>query len=250
MKKVLATIAAGILVSALVGCSSGEPNTIEPKTNDPIDSASSVAEKAPEKAETVISESGWSLSKSEYDESQMWVNYALILANTDKSNMTVNQTVKITVKDVNGSVIASETAYAAFVGPDDVMPVVGRTDMLSSEPADVTIELGTGQQEPASYDEMYRVTDFSVSGAAENPTPDGDMNWAGEFTNPSDNAMDKGVTPTVVLFNGGQIVGGFNNNLMLDAVAGGATTSFEIDPFGNPVPEHDSFEIYIVPNIF
>ena len=97
---------------------------------------------------------------------------------------------------------------------------------------------------------MYRVTDFSVSGAAENPTPDGDMNWAGEFTNPSDNAMDKGVTPTVVLFNGGQIVGGFNNNLMLDAVAGGATTSFEIDPFGNPVPEHDSFEIYIVPNIF
>lgn len=190
------------------------------------------------------------MSKNEYDESQMWVNYALILANTDKSNMTVNQTIKITVKDANGSVIASETAYATFVGPGDVMPVVGRTDMLSSEPADVIIELGTGQQEPASYDEMYRVTDFSVSGAVENPTSDGDTNWAGEFTNPSDKPMDKGVTPTVVLFNGGQIVGGFNNNLMFDAVAGGTTASFEIDPFGSPVPEHDSFEVYIVPNIF
>lgn len=250
MKKVLATVVAGFLASALVGCSSGEPNTVEPKTNDPIDSATPIAEEAPEKAETVISESGWSLSKNEYDESQMWINYALILANTDKSNMTVNQTIKITVKDTNGSVIASETAYAMFVGPGDVMPVAGRTGMLSSEPAEVTIELGTGQQEPASYDEMYRITDFSVSGAAENQTPDGSMNWAGEFTNPSDKPMDKGVTPTVILFNEGQIVGGFNNNLMFDAVAGGATTSFEIDPFGNPVPEHDSFEVYIVPNIF
>lgn len=250
MRKIAIVLMGAALSLCLFGCSQEEPkeeDIIEPKTSEPI---SSDTKADSDKSEIKISESGWSASYYGTKENGVYVNYAYILSNPNKESMAMSPTVKLTVKDVDGKILASETSYAVFVGPGDIMPVAGRTDTLSGEPAEVTFELGDSKSEAASYDDMYHITDFVVSGISENIISDDDMNWTGEFTNPTDKDIENGVTPIVVLFNGGEIVGGFSNNLAFDSVAANATTSFEIDPIGNAVPEHDSFEVYIIPNIF
>ena len=252
--KSVALIVLAVALSAMVGCAKQEPKQEEPVKEEAVQEVkeepkaeeqkndNAFSNEAPESA-PYIKEGGWSYIEGV---NGSFVNVALILGNTDTTNCYIFPKVKATAKSADGSVIASDTASTTFIAPNDVMPLVFKLTGLSEEPATIDFEFSAGEKQVPGND--YTLSDLPSSGVSETIT-DREARWLGEYSNNTGVTFPNGVTPIVVLRSSGNIVAGFENLLDRIESADGATSSFEVKSFPGSVPEHDSFEAYIVPNL-
>lgn len=255
--KPAASIVLAVALSAMVGCAQQkqeEPAKEEATQEEVVQEVkeepkaeeqkndNAFSNEAPESA-PYIKEGGWSYIEGVNGSS---VNVALILGNTDTTNCYIFPKVKATAKSADGSVVAFDTASTTFIAPNDVMPLVFKLTGLSEEPATIDFEFSAGEKQVPGND--YTLSDLPSSGVSETIT-DREAKWLGEYSNNTGVTFPNGVTPIVVLRSNGQIVAGFENLLDRIESADGATSSFEVKSFPGSVPEHDSFEAYIVPNL-
>lgn len=263
MKKVTAIVAAGALSLCLTGCSTQtqeaqeepqEPVTqtqdAAPTAEEPLAPSSGESDAiqtyftnpAPEAPAPYIAEGGWTFIESEGGD---FVNYALKLACNDPVNCYVSMIVKMTAKGADGSILASQTNSVQFIAPNDVMPVVG-TIPLTEESASIDFDLSYGNGAAPGND--YKITDLAVSNTSEIDA-DTSIKWTGEYTNGTGVDFPAGVYPRAILRENGKIVGGADSSFDNSPVANGETASFEVSGLKGAIPEHDEYELYIVPEL-
>lgn len=262
MKKIIAAAVIAALTVALTGCSS--PQTEEPVQQpqeqpaptqpEPEQKAAatpdekadvvgtSFSNEAPSDPSPYISEGGWTYIESQGGD---FANYGLMLGCTDPVNCYVLMPLKITAKADDGSILASETTTVMFIGPDDVMPVTGLLP-LTEKPASIEFDLSFDQGSKPGND--YKITDLPVSNTSEIVT-DPSTKWTGEFSNDTGVDFPNGIFPCAILRDNGKIVGGVGLSGDSAPVANGETSSFEVTGLKGSFPDHDDYELYIVPNL-
>lgn len=197
---------------------------------------------APEAPSPYIAEGGWTYIDSEGGD---FANYALKLACNDPVNCYIFMNVKITARASDGSILASQADSVQFIAPNDVMPVVGLLP-LTEEPASIDFDLTFSDGAVPGND--YKITDLAVSNTSEIET-ESSVKWTGEYVNNTGVDFPAGVYPHAILRLNGKIVGGADASFDNSAVANGQTTSFEVSGLKGTVPEHDEYELYIVPEL-
>ena len=219
------------------------------------DAGSTTVEKEPEveekptveevKAEPnpYIKESTWRCDDNQIDGTK-YVQADYVIGCGDPTNCYVMMKVQITAKSSDGTVLATDTDYVTFVAPNDIMPC-SHVLTTAEEPAEVTFDLSYDQGQKPGND--YTLADLPVANQTVSEV-NGYTKWTGEYTNQTGVDFERGCDAYVVLRKDGKLVAIFNGHGTGDA-ANGSTHPFEISSYSGSVPEHDSYEVYIVPNL-
>lgn len=231
-KKMAAVSAAAALALTMAGCSS--PDAAEEKAADAPEvkeepKAEAVAE------EPAVADEGWSYSGG-------FVNYCAVIGNADPVNCYVYMNLNVTAKAADGSILASQVVAVPWVAPDDVMPVY-TVLTVSEEPAEIVSELFFDEGTKPGND--YTLADI----AAENVVDNG-AKVTGEFENKTGCDFDNGVSVIAVFKQGGEIVAASQNlDFLLISVENGKRLPFEVDYQFGGIPEHDSVDVYVIPEL-
>lgn len=263
MRKLVSAIVAGSLALALVGCGGGESagssqqqqpaGSSEPAAKEELrkeqpkkkeESKYHASYDAPDEPAPYIKETSWHCVDGEPNGGKyLIVDY--ILGCTDQVNCYVFPKVKVTARAADGTVLGSADSAAVFVAPNDVMPVSFQIT-VAEEPAEVTFDLSYDPGEKPGND--YTLADLPVSNDGEFET-NGFTKWTGEFTNQTGVSFDSGCDAYVLLRKDGDLVATYRS-IGVSPVEDGATSSFEISQHSGTIPEYDSHEFLIVPNLF
>lgn len=227
-KKVAAVAASCALALIMVGCSS--PNaTEETVVEAPEPKEEAVSE------EPAVSDEGWSYSGG-------YVNYCAIVGNADPVNCYVSMSLSVTAKAADGSILASEVVIVPWIAPDDVMPVY-TVLTVSEEPAEIV-------SEPFFDDGAKPGNDYTLADMAVEKVKDDGSKVTGEFENKTGCSFENGVSVIAVFKQGGKIVGASQNlDYLLVPVEDGKRMAFEVDYQFAGIPEHDSVDVYVVPEL-
>lgn len=246
-KKVAIFAVAGALAASLAGCAQveggSEESAQEPQQEQKADEGSrdsdaeqaSNAVEAPSSPQPYLKESGWSYSGG-------YVNFCAIVGNTDPVNCYVLMPLDVTAKASDGTILANETFYAQWIAPNDTMPVHGVLSNLSEEPAEVTVDFSFKEGSKPGND--YTLADMPVT----NVTDTG-VKVTGEYENKTGCDFQRGVTVFVVFRDNGKIVGGCEEFDYSNPCPNGKRSAFDATYQHNGIPEHDSVDVYVVPNL-
>ena len=197
--------------------------------------ASATKQGSSESAEPSVKESGWSYSNG-------YVNFCAIVDNPDPVNCYVGMPLNVTAKGADGTILANSTVYASWVAPNDVMPVGCVLSDVSEEPSEVTVDFSHGDGSRPGHD--YTLSDLPVS----NVTDTG-KKVTGEFANRTGCDFDRGVSVFVVFRDAGEVVGYAQSLDYSNPQPDGKTSAFEVVYAYSNVPDHDSVDVYAIPNL-
>ena len=240
--KAAAAFVSGILAVSLAGCSSGTADnnnssaTQADSAEEQQATASAPQQDASEPSEPHVKESGWSYSDSGY------IRFCAIVSNPDPVNCYVGMPLNVTARSENGTVLANSTFYAAWVAPNDVMPVGGILSDLQEKPYEVTVDFSFKDGSKPGND--YTLADLPVSGVT-----DTGKKVTGEFTNGTGCDFDRGVSVFAVFRSGGEIVGYSQSIDYSNPCPDGKKSAFEISYAFDGIPEHDAVDVYAIPNL-
>lgn len=246
---------AGLAALSLAGCGSGdkeekpaaggssapEPEKKEPEA--PEADGRHATHPEPDGPAPYIKESVWRSEPNATDDGY-YVHFDAMLGCTDTENCYTMMHLAVSAKSAGGGVLASCDQVVMFIAPDDVMPVTVQLD-TAEEPA--TVEATLSHEAGQKPGNPYTLADLPVSGQAETETG-GYAKWAGEFENRTGVSFDSGCDAYAVLRDGGDLCAVYVQ-MGSAPVADGATSPFEVTEYADAVPEHDSAEVYIVPNL-
>ena len=240
--KAAAALVSGVLAVSLAGCSSGTADndnssaTQADSAEEQQATASAPQQDESEPSEPHVKESGWSYSDSGY------IRFCAIVSNPDPVNCYVGMPLNVTARSEDGTVLANSTFYAAWVAPNDVMPVGGILSDLQEKPYEVTVDFSFKDGSKPGND--YTLADLPVSGVT-----DTGKKVTGEFTNGTGCDFDRGVSVFAVFRRGGEIVGYSQSIDYSNPCPDGKTSAFEISYAFDGIPEHDSVDVYAIPNL-
>ena len=168
------------------------------------------------------------------------------MGNTDSANCYVGPKITATAYAKDGTILGSETLSSQFVAPADVMPAMTRIS-VAQIPARVEFDIQSGKGGAPGH--PYTLASFNIQDASEQQVNQNTIRWTGKYTNGCGVDFKYGCNTYILLRKDGKLVGCVREAGMgKGEVADGATNPFSVDAT-DVVPEHDKFEVYIVPNL-
>ena len=197
----------------------------------------------PDQPQPYIKEACWWTTQ---DQVATYVHVVSLMGNTDLTNCYVYPRIKAVAYAEDGTILGTETINNQFIAPNDVMP--GETLMtVADKPAKVEFEISFDPGTPPGN--PYTLASFSIENTSEQQVDEYTTRWTGQFTNGCGVDFPYGCDAYVLLRKGGQLVGGYKTS-SFDEVTNGSTHAFSVDAaYAGNVPEHDAFEVYIVPTL-
>lgn len=183
---------------------------------------------------------GWFVNESGYGDS-IYVDFCGIIYNPNETLIAEFPKVLVTVKNGDGSIMATEEQTGNTILPGDTITLCGMLSMPAgdlTEDAQILFDVECSRfSTSTSFSENVRSSDFSFANVSEHKGS-GEHLITGEITNNSDIDVDT-ANVSVVLRKDGQIV--FMENTFVDGLKAGKTKAFEIQRY-NDWPEHDTIE--------
>ena len=278
-RRIVALIVMGVLAFTAWGCSSGgsadnAPQNESEAVEQPAqqDEAEPAAELAPEvdaeqaleepveaptatpgsgtyvgeipsSAQPYIKEACWWTTQ---DQTGIYLHAATLMGNTDTVNCFIFPSIRVTAYGDDGTILGTQSLTNVFIAPDDVMP--GEMQLtVASVPANVEFEISFGEGEVPGH--PYTLASFDITNTSEQVINEHETRWTGQFTNNCDVDFPYGCDAYALLRKDGLLVAGYHA-MSIEPVADGQTMPFSVDAsFVGEIPEHDSYEVYIVPNL-
>ncbi|MBQ3106161.1 MAG: hypothetical protein IJC51_01610 [Eggerthellaceae bacterium] len=250
MKKSVLVILSATLALLLFGCSEKtaentggtEQSEQLEQTEQPGQSATEPEEDEDEAAtpaqepQPYVKTSGWTFSDS-------YVNFGAIIENTDTVNCYVLMPLSVTAKDADGKILANSVFTVEWIAPNDIMPVHGVLTNVASEPAEVTFDFSFSDGSKPGND--YTLADMKVTNITDTGTK-----ITGEYENATGCDFPNGVTLLAVFWMDGKIVGSCNESMEYsNPCQNGSKSAFELVYQFSGAPEHDSVDVYAIPNL-
>lgn len=261
---------ATVLSFSCVGCSAGSPASApaetgevaseeSTETQEPEESSEGQQESlqasnseegsgtyvgdVPDQPQPFIKEACWWTTQ---DQVATYIHVVALMGNTDPTNCYVFPKINAVAYAEDGTVLGTQAINNQFIAPSDVMP--GYTLITTADkPAKVEFEISFDPGTPPGN--PYTLANFSIENTSEQQVDEFTTRWTGQFTNGCGVDFPSGCNAFVLLRRGGQLVGGYQTS-SFDEVTNGSTHAFSVDAaYVGEVPEHDAFEVYIVPNL-
>lgn len=187
-----------------------------------------------------IKDYGWYINEpSTYDDT-VYVEFCTMIYNPNETLVAEFPKALVTVKNGDGSILATEEQTGSSIMPGDTVTLCGMFSMPISdvsEDAQILFDVDWSDfSNSNSFYESARTTDFSFSNVSER---NGDQNYiTGEITNNYSEEVDM-VNLSIVLRKDGKIT--YMENTFVDGLKSGQTKAFEFQRY-HDWPEHDSIE--------
>lgn len=183
---------------------------------------------------------GWFINDPSGDTA--YVEFCGMIKNPNDKLVAQFPKVLVTVKDGDGSIVATEEQVGSIVMPGDTITLCGMFSMLVSGISDdAQIVFDVDWSEFSTDTQIYseaKTTDFVISNVSERNGSDENF-ITGEITNNFSKDIDQ-VNLSIVLRKDGKIV--FMENTFVDGLKKGKTKAFEFQRY-NAWPEHDTIDV-------
>ena len=201
-----------------------------------VGGGSSTAEKPLE-----ITDYGWFMNEvSSYDDSA-YIDFCTMIYNPNDSFIAEFPKAIVTVKNGDGSILATEEQTGSIIMPGDTITLCGMFSMpIADISDDAQIMFDVDWSDFTSGNSFYdavKTTDFTFTNVSERSSSDENF-ITGEITNNSSIDLDT-VNLSIVLRKDGKIV--YMENTFVDGLKAGKTKAFEFQRYHN-WPEHDTIE--------
>lgn len=187
---------------------------------------------------------GWYFDKPHDD--TLYVDFVAKINNPNKSLIARYPKVIVTVKNGDGSILATEDQVGGSVQPEDTITMCGMFSMNTSDLTDdAQIYFGIEWNEFVSdytYASEARTTDFKITNVSEK-NGKYDHYITGEITNNFSEDVDMAYV-SLILRKNKKIV--FMENTFVDNLHAGQTKAFEFQRFSD-WPDHDKIEVSAMP---
>jgi hypothetical protein len=213
-------------------------------TNSSRVASSSNANTKPTEQPLQIVDHGCALSSTLGDTA--YIDFCGMIYNPNASLIVEFPKLLVTVKNGDGSILATDSQTGYLIQPGDTITLCGTFAMPIADLTDdaviyYDIEWGDFYSESASAFRRAKTTDFVVSNISER---NGSWNYiTGEITNNYSENIDM-VDVVVILRKDGEIV--YIDHTYVDSVKAGQTKAFEFKSYKN-WPEHDTIDISCSP---
>lgn len=191
-----------------------------------------------EKKDLEVKDYGWYISPSD---DTAYVHFCAMINNPNQDLVAEFPKVNVTVRNGDGSILATEEQVGSLIMPNDTITLCG---MMSVPMNDITddaqITFDAGYSELKKSSSMFtnaKTTDFEISNVSERNSDETYI--TGEITNKYSEDIDS-VNLALVLRKDGEIV--FVENTFLDDLKTGKAIPFQFQ-FYNELPEHDTIEV-------
>lgn len=182
---------------------------------------------------------GWYINPTSGDTA--YVEFVGMIHNPNKDLVAQFPKVEVTVKNGDGSILATTDQVGSIVMPEDTITLCGMFSMPVGDLSDdAQILFDVDWDELSSDTFIYsaaRTTDFEITNVSERS---GDTNYiTGEITNNYTEDVDT-VNLSMILRKNGEIV--YMENTFLDGLKAGKTKAFQFDRY-SAWPEHDTIDV-------
>lgn len=187
-----------------------------------------------------ITDYGWFFNEiSSYDDT-VYVEFCTMIHNPNETLVAEFPKALVTVKNGDGSILATEEQTGSVIMPGDTITLCGMFSMpVSDVTDDAQIAFNVDWSDFSNTSSFYKsakTSDFAFSNVSERNS---DQNYiTGEITNNFSEDVDT-VNLSIVLRKGGEIV--YMENTFLDGLKAGQTKAFEFQRY-HDWPEHDEIE--------
>ena len=247
-----ASVAAIGLALCLCGCNSAATQDTKPDTQAATTAAAepvikpgcgSYTGQPPEDDELYVKDAGWVSTKSQ---DGVGIDVAILLANTDDVNCFVFPHVTATAYGADGTVLDTDEITPEFIAPADVMPC--STHLTSADYPD-RVEFSISHQRGSVPGHPYTLAWFDIHNTSEQRIDEHGSKWTGEFTNNCEVDFPRGGKVYVLLRKSGALVASYSEQV-LSSMPDGSSHPFAITGYeADGIPDHDSFEVYVVPEL-
>lgn len=188
-----------------------------------------------------LTDYGWYINEpSSYDDT-IYVDFCGMVYNPNESLIAEFPEVLVTVKNGDGSIMATEEQVGGIVMPGDTITICGTFSMPIgdlSEDAKIIFDVEWSDfTTSSSLHKNVRTTEFAFSNVSEHKGS-GENLITGEITNNSAVDIDM-ANVSIVLRKGGKIV--YMENTFVDGMRAGKTKAFEFKRYSE-WPEHDTID--------
>lgn len=181
---------------------------------------------------------GWYIDKTSSYSDSMYVDFCAMIYNPNQTQIAEFPKAIVTVKNGDGSILATEDQTGSIVMPQDTVTLCGSFSMPAgsiSDDAQIVFDVDWSEFTTKSYyHEAVRTTDFTFSNVSER-SGRSDHYITGEITNNSSEDVDT-VCLSIVLRKDDKIV--YMDNTFVHGLKAGKTMAFEMHTYDD-VPAHD-----------
>ncbi len=266
MKKIVSIVLVATLIFALTGCGGSQSSdvsdsvskgtsmeeSVEKSSSDGTDSLRTTFDTNEVSTETEETEAELlpmeikdaavciSSPPSEYSD-DIYMDFVGVIHNPNTGIAIEFPDFTVTLKDPDGSIIATEDQMGGYIAPGDTVTLVG---LISAPVADISentqIEYDVDCSDiSTNIDNLVRTTDFLVEHVSER---NGEKQYiTGEITNTTEETVDM-ANVSMILRKNGEIV--FAENTFVDKLRPGKPVAFEFNRYDG-WPEHDDIEISV-----
>lgn len=187
-----------------------------------------------------IKDYGWYINPPSSYTDSVYVEFCAMIYNPNKQYVAEFPSAIVTVKNGDGSILATEEQTGSIVMPEDTITLCGMFSLpISDVTDDAQIVFSVDWNEFSKSSLLYsqaKTTDFKFTNVSERT---GSQNYiTGEITNNFSEDMDT-VNISIVLRKDGKIV--YMENTFMDNLRAGQTKAFEFQRYSS-WPEHDTIE--------
>ena len=217
-------------------------NDTASSTGDTGSSSSfSVGNSAPEEQKALeIVDYGWGADKDLSNSDSVYIRFCVMIHNPNKTLIAEFPKAIVTVKNGDGSILATEDQTGSIIMPEDTVTLCGMFSMPIADIQDAKIGFGVDWNGFTTGSTIYakvKTSDLVISNVTERSASNGNY-ITGELTNNSTVDVSM-VNLSIVLRKEGKIV--YVENTFVDGPKPGATRAFEVQRY-SAWPEHDTIE--------
>ena len=188
-----------------------------------------------------IADYGWYMNEvSSYGDSA-YIDFCTMIYNPNENLIAEFPTATVTVKNGDGSILATEEQTGSIIMPGDTITLCGMFSMpIGDISEDAKISFDVDCSDFSSGNTFYdavRTTDFVFENVSEHSSSNENF-ITGEITNNSNIDIDM-VNLSIVLRKNGKIV--YMENTFVDGLKAGQTKAFEFQRY-HTWPDHDTIE--------
>ncbi len=188
-----------------------------------------------------LTDYGWYINETSSYDDTVYVDFCGMIHNPNEALIAEFPEVTVTVKNDDGSIMATEEQMGGIVMPGDTITLCGMFSMPAGDLSDdAQILFDVEWSDFTTSSSMYknvRSSDFEFSNVSEHKGS-GENLITGEVTNNSSIDVDS-ANISMILRKEGEIV--FMENTFIDGLKSGKTKAFEFQRYHN-WPEHDTIE--------
>lgn len=221
-----------------------KPEDADGVSKDSSDSAGiasfSVAKESEEKKALELIEYGWCIEPTMLGSDTVYVDFCGLIHNPNAEFVANFPKINVTVKNGEGSILATESQVGNCIMPEDTITLVGMMSLSASnitEDTQIFFDIECSDFTTAMADNRPKTTDFAIENVSEQK---GSMySITGEVTNRTSETVNM-INLTIILRKEGKIV--YMESSFMDNLQQEKAKAFEVNRFSE-WPEHDTIDV-------